>query len=240
MASCGVLLERLFASFTRCLATLPPTAAPVAAMVLGFWVLAVTITLYNKWVFSTFGFHFPCTYIIGTLSVNWLLSALLRRHLLSLPGAVPAAPPPRRKVVTMGACTAFEIGASNLSLLTLSVSFHTMVKSSTPLFVLITAIALGLERPTRVLLTAMGLVTLGVMLCSYGEVRFNWVGFMYILTASMAGGLRWSLAQLLMQEEAPADDSSGGRGKSAGGTASGGSASGGSGAATTDIKETLQ
>ena len=89
----SLLIDKLFASFTRCHATLPPTAAPVAAMVLTFWVLAVTITLYNKWTFSTFGFHFPCTYIIGTFSVNWIFSALLRRHLLGLPGAVPATPP---------------------------------------------------------------------------------------------------------------------------------------------------
>lgn len=110
-----------------------------------------------------------------------------------------ADPPPVRKVLTIGACTAFEIAASNLSLLTLSVSFHTMVKSSTPLFVLLCSITLGLERPNRTLFAAMGLVTVGVMLCSYGEVKFELVGFLYVLTAAMAGGLRWSLSQMLLQ-----------------------------------------
>ena len=34
-------------------AALPETAAPVAAMIVLFWVIAVTITLYNKWTFSS-------------------------------------------------------------------------------------------------------------------------------------------------------------------------------------------
>ena len=221
-------------------AALPETAAPVAAMIVLFWVIAVTITLYNKWTFSSqqphpnpsrphhlsnqsrvhvmwaaFGFHFPVTFICGTFSLNWVLAAGLRRSLRAArlaaapagqPPTLPAAPS-QRKVVTIGVCTAFEIAASNLSLLTLSVSFHTMIKSSTPLFVLIAAIALGLEQPTRLLIASMMLVTGGVMLCSAGEIKFDWGGFMYILTASMAGGVRWSLAQLLLQREGGAEAS---------------------------------
>jgi len=164
---------------------------------------------------AAFGFHFPVTFICGTFSLNWVLSAGLRRSLRAArlaaapagrPPALPAAPS-QRKVVTIGVCTAFEIAASNLSLLTLSVSFHTMIKSSTPLFVLIAAIALGLEQPTRLLIASMMLVTGGVMLCSAGEIKFDWGGFMYILTASMAGGVRWSLAQLLLQREGGAEAS---------------------------------
>ena len=32
---------------------MPESAAPVAAMIVLFWVIAVTITLYNKWTFSS-------------------------------------------------------------------------------------------------------------------------------------------------------------------------------------------
>jgi solute carrier family 35 protein C2 len=45
------------------------------------------------------------------------------------------------------------------------------------------------------------------MLCSYGEVMFDWVGFGYVLSAAMAGGLRWSLSQLLLQSTPDASDS---------------------------------
>ena len=160
--------------------SLPNTAGPIATMIIVFWAVAVSITLYNKWTFSTFGFHFPVTFIIGTFSVNWILSVTLRRHLHARLEEASAAVPPtpaRRKVLIIGTCTAFEIAASNLSLLTLSVSFHTMVKSSTPLFVLIFSVIFGLERPNCMLLSSMALVTVGVMLCSYGEVMFDLVGF---------------------------------------------------------------
>ena len=186
--------------------SLPNTAAPIATMIIVFWAVAVSITLYNKWTFSTFGFHFPVTFIIGTFSVNFVLSLCLRKHLHSRLQIVPPAPA-QRQVLIIGTCTAFEIAASNLSLLTLSVSFHTMVKSSTPLFVLIFSVIFGLERPNCMLLSSMALVTVGVMLCSYGEVLFDWVGFGYVLSAAMAGGLRWSLSQLLLQTTADGSDS---------------------------------
>jgi solute carrier family 35 protein C2 len=193
-------LPQCFRRLERRWSALPDTAAPIAAMIGVFWFVAVTITLYNKWTFSTFGFHFPVTFIIGTFSMNWVMSVLLRRHLHArLPKSALPVPPARRKVLVIGVCTAFEIAASNLSLLTLSVSFHTMIKSSTPLFVLLFSVGLGLERPNCMLLSSMALVTIGVMLCSYGEVLFDWLGFTYILSAAMAGGLRWSLSQLLLQ-----------------------------------------
>ena len=196
--SAEAALPPTFARLIRRCHLLPNTAAPIATMIIVFWTVAVSITLYNKWTFSTFGFHFPVTFIIGTFSVNFVLSLFLRKHLHSRLQIAPPVPA-QRKVLIIGTCTAFEIAASNLSLLTLSVSFHTMVKSSTPLFVLIFSVIFGLERPNCMLLSSMALVTAGVMLCSYGEVLFDWVGFGYVLSAAMAGGLRWSLSQLLLQ-----------------------------------------
>ena len=199
---------------------------PIGACVLIFWVVAPSISLYNKWTFSYFGFHFPITFIIGTFSMNWLMAALLRLGLghglcsqrcteTGAGGGGPAqwaaerekARPPPSRLFLIGVCTAFEIAASNLSLLTLTVSFHTMVKSSTPLFVAVFSVALGLEAPSMQLCGVVSTVTAGVMLCSYGEVDFDWLGFLYVLSAAMAGGFRWSLSQLLLQprqvEQAP-------------------------------------
>jgi hypothetical protein len=48
--------------------------------------------------------------------------------------------------IPIGVLTAVEVTASNLSLLTISVSFHTMVKSSVPLFVLVFSVMTGLQK----------------------------------------------------------------------------------------------
>ena len=100
---------------------------------LTFWIVAPSISLYNKWTFSYFGFHFPITYIMGTFSINWLMATLLRlalgRGLCTTVDADggpaqraaerEAARPPQDRLILIGMCTAFEIAASNLSLLTL-------------------------------------------------------------------------------------------------------------------------
>ena len=196
-----------------------PLALPVAACVVVFWVVAPSISLYNKWTFSLFGFKYPITYIMGTFSVNWVFAALLRWALVnhgrwyccSVTDAAShrrrreaeraAARPPPRRMLVLGTCTAFEIATSNLSLLTLTVSFHTMVKSSMPLFVALFAVLMGLEPPSMQLLGVILVVTVGVVLCSYGEVVFDLVGFLYVLGSAMSGGLRWSLSQLLVQQQ---------------------------------------
>ena len=46
----------------------------------------------------------------------------------------------------VGVSSGLEISMSNLSLLTLSVAFHTMAKSSAPAFVLLFALLFGLEK----------------------------------------------------------------------------------------------
>ena len=73
-----------------------------------------------------------------------------------------------RAVVPVGACTAAEIALSNASLLTLSVSFHTMVKSSTPVFVMLSSFAIGLERARCHLVAIVLLIVAGVATLSAG------------------------------------------------------------------------
>ena len=63
----------------------------------------------------------------------------------------------------MGLLLAAEVGLNNLSLLTLSVAFHTMAKASTPAFVLLFSTIFGLERPNWKLAMSVVLVIGGIM-----------------------------------------------------------------------------
>ncbi|KAI9190408.1 hypothetical protein H9P43_001842 [Blastocladiella emersonii ATCC 22665] len=118
----------------------------------------------------------------------------------------PASPRPslRRvliRVIPCGMATALDIGLSNASLKTLSLSFYTMVKSSVPFFGLVFALALGLERLSVRLVVVMISISLGMclMVAHAHESAFEWVGFAQVMAASVLGGLRMILIQVLLQ-----------------------------------------
>lgn len=57
-------------------------------------------------------------------------------------------PVPRPTVVPNGIATGLDIGFSNYSLVYITLSFYVMCKSTTPLFLLVFAIAWGIEKPS--------------------------------------------------------------------------------------------
>ncbi|RIA92617.1 triose-phosphate transporter family-domain-containing protein [Glomus cerebriforme] len=76
-----------------------------------------------------------------------------------------------------------------------------MVKSSTPIWVLIFAFMFGLEQPRLILIFIITVISLGVILTVAGETKFNLTGFLLVLGAAIVSGLRWSLTQMLLQKE---------------------------------------
>jgi len=206
--------------------------ANVVCAVVVFWLVASSITIYNKWVFSDrhFGFHFPISLILITFSCEGGIAAALRfwarrrRRLLLLAaassGAAAAAAPKREglsflpsepaelsraEFLALGLplefATAVEVGGSNMSLLTLSVSYHTMVKATQPMWVLIFSVLAGLQQPSPPVFAMVGVISCGLALSSFGEMQFDTGGFLYVLVAAMAGGVRWTLSQLLLTKE---------------------------------------
>ena len=78
-------------------------------------------------------------------------------------------------------------------------TFYTMCKSITPLFLLAFAIALGLERASLRLCCSIGAIVAGVTCAVAGETAFNATGFALVLCAAAVSGMRWALTQRLMR-----------------------------------------
>lgn len=95
--------------------------------------------------------------------------------------------------------TSLDIGLSNLSLVHITLSFYTMVKSSAPLFLILFAFAYGIEKPSVRLFSIVTLIAFGVSLTVNGETHFDFHGFMLVFAASIVSGLRWVLTQKLLQ-----------------------------------------
>ncbi|KAL7559817.1 hypothetical protein ACA910_003981 [Epithemia clementina (nom. ined.)] len=110
--------------------------------------------------------------------------------------------------VPCGLVTSADIGLSNLSYATLSLTFYTLIKSSTPIFVLFWAQLFGLlERGiTGPLILVICLITLGEYVTVAGELKaddFQWTGFVLCLSAAILSGARWTLVQLKIQALQP-------------------------------------
>mmetsp|Transcript_61135 Transcript_61135/g.180824 ORF Transcript_61135/g.180824 Transcript_61135/m.180824 type:complete len:385 (-) Transcript_61135:97-1251(-) len=101
--------------------------------------------------------------------------------------------------VPCGLVTSIDVGLSNLALVRISISFYTMVKASSPIFVVASAYVFGIEKITLSLLMVVLIIAAGEFLTVLGEVNFDAVGFVLCLSASVLSGMRWTLVQLLIQ-----------------------------------------
>lgn len=129
----------------------------------------------------------------------------------------------RKKGVPTAVSTGLDIGLSNLSLKTITLSFYSerfaphpyhmiflsivltsliaMCKSSSLVFVLAFAFLFHLETFSIRLIGVILLISMGVLLMVATETHFVLGGFILVLSASALGGLRWSLTQLLMRSK---------------------------------------
>ena len=97
--------------------------------------------------------------------------------------------------VPCGLVTSLDIGLSNVSMVTLTITFYTMVKASTPIFVLAWAYVFGIERITWSLIGVVLIIAFGEFLTVLGEVEFKPMGFVLCLSAAVMSGARWTLVQ---------------------------------------------
>ncbi|PSR84406.1 hypothetical protein PHLCEN_2v5443 [Hermanssonia centrifuga] len=180
--------------------------ALINSLFIGSWfVFAMVLSLYNKWMFSSehFGFPFPLFVTTMHMCVQFVIATALRTiwpHYFR-PKHSPGREDYVRRVVPTGITTGLDIGLSNLSLKTITLSFYTMVKSSSLMFVLLFAFIFRLEVFSLRLIGVITLIVIGVLLMVATETHFVLPGFLLVLSGSALGGLRWSLTQLLIKDK---------------------------------------
>lgn len=94
--------------------------------------------------------------------------------------------------------SACDIGLSNTSLLLVTLSFYTMIKSSSLGFVLLFSVLFRLERLTLRLLLIVAVLSCGVFMMAIGEAEFSLTGLLLVLGAAASSGLRWSLIKIFL------------------------------------------
>ncbi|KAM0674905.1 hypothetical protein GVAV_001724 [Gurleya vavrai] len=104
--------------------------------------------------------------------------------------------------------TAIDIGVSSYSLRTVSLAFYTMIKSSAPIFVLLSGFLFGIEKPSIKLFLVVFTIGAGVFLTTIKTDTLNQSfkmcmskSTLNILFASFMAGFRWAFIQFLIQKK---------------------------------------
>ena len=178
-----------------------------ALLMFSWFFFAIWLSLFNKTLLSNKLYHFeyPILTIALQMLIHFWLSSLFmfiiwpkNQHVTSK--SWPSASVWIKTLAPTAAASACDIVLSNMSLRSISLTFYTMCKSSSPLFVLIFAFILKLETPSWTLSAIMTLICSGVLLMVMHETDFVIIGFIQVMGASMASGLRWALTQTILDK----------------------------------------
>lgn len=179
----------------------PPAFDYRAAITYGllWYVFSVAISVYNKWMFSPRGLNFPYPVITtGMHQGVQVILAYLTTLALGINHDLLPLSAYATKVLPCVMASAGDIGMGNLSLKFVTLSFYTMVKSSSLGFVLVFSILFGLEFASWRLAGIVGLLTIGVAMMVRGETTFHLTGFLLVLSAACSSGLRWAVTKILL------------------------------------------
>lgn len=194
-----------------------------ALLVASWYAFSLSISIYNKWMFSPkyLDFHFPLFTTCLHMLVQFCLASLVLYVVPRLRPRSDSLSNPQNhfhvrqdmsetekplmtkmfyftRVGPCGAATGLDIGLGNMSLKFITLTFYTMCKSSSLAFVLAFAFLFRLEDPSIKLVLIIATMTIGVVLMVAGEAAFDTLGFILVILAAFFSGFRWALTQILL------------------------------------------
>lgn len=170
----------------------------VCSLVLAWYSVSITLILFNKWVLTA-GLQCPVFYTTSHMCLKGLLALA---YYTVVPGQnLPAVSGQLFVGLSLvGAFASLDIACSNLSLITITTSFYTFLKSSSLIFVLIFGVITLVEPISMPIVTTVLLVSVGTFLMAYGEETMEWRGAALVLASEVFAALRWIVTQVLVQK----------------------------------------
>ncbi|KAM3720514.1 Solute carrier family 35 member [Dirofilaria immitis] len=166
-----------------------------------YYPLSIGLTFFQKWFIK--GYEFPLFVVTCHYILKYFFAVIIRfimeyradrRTRVSFKDQL-------QWLVPIGICASLDIGLSNWGLKYVTVSFFTMAKSSSILFMVTFALILHLERWRPVLVISAGLIAFGLFLFTWRSALFELRGLLLIELAAACTGLRWTVSQIVMQGE---------------------------------------
>ncbi|KAF2286190.1 hypothetical protein GH714_011508 [Hevea brasiliensis] len=104
-------------------------------------------------------------------------------------------------VVPIGAMFAMTLWLGNTAYLYISVAFAQMLKAIMPVAVFVLGVAAGLEVMSCRMLLIMSVISIGVLVASYGEINISWIGVVYQMGGVVGEALRLIFMEILVKRK---------------------------------------
>ncbi|XP_074264127.1 putative sugar phosphate/phosphate translocator At1g48230 [Silene latifolia] len=165
--------------------------------------LSSGVILYNKWVLSTkyFNFPFPITLTMVHMGFSGVVAFFLVRVFKVVTPVKMTFEIYATCVIPISAFFASSLWFGNTAYLHISVAFIQMLKALMPVATFLMAVLCGTDTLRCDVFLNMLLVSVGVVVSSYGEIHFNIIGTLYQVTGIFAEALRLVLTQVLLQKK---------------------------------------
>ncbi|ORY64034.1 triose-phosphate transporter [Pseudomassariella vexata] len=180
----------------------PPKVAIHPAFYVATWIgLSSSVILFNKWILDTLEFRYPVILTTYHLTFATIATQILARYTSLLDGRKTVKMTGRvylRAIVPIGIFFSLSLICGNLTYLYLSVAFIQMLKATTPVAVLLSSWVMGVAAPNMKILMNVSAIVVGVMIASFGEIKFVWIGFIYQIGGIIFEAIRLNLVQALL------------------------------------------
>ncbi|RDY04354.1 putative sugar phosphate/phosphate translocator [Mucuna pruriens] len=165
--------------------------------------LSSGVILYNKWVLSPkyFNFPLPITLTMIHMGFSGAVAFFLVRVFKVVSPVKMTFEIYATCVIPISAFFASSLWFGNTAYLHISVAFIQMLKALMPVATFLVAVMCGTDKARCDVFFNMLLVSVGVVISSYGEIHFNTVGTVYQVTGIFAEALRLVLTQVLLQKK---------------------------------------
>uniref|UniRef100_A0A7S0JD55 Sugar phosphate transporter domain-containing protein n=1 Tax=Calcidiscus leptoporus TaxID=127549 RepID=A0A7S0JD55_9EUKA len=145
------------------------TTLPLLACIVSWYATSISLTLFNKWLFTIYGLSFPLLITTLHMAIKIPVAYASMRCYRLPPAAFNGIRGMVCHVMPLGVTTAGDIAFSNMSLLYITVTYYTIFKSSVPLWILLFSTCLGLQRCRIELLLVVLCIAAGIALASVND-----------------------------------------------------------------------
>ncbi|KAJ8459678.1 hypothetical protein OPV22_032604 [Ensete ventricosum] len=177
-------------------------------MTYGYILLYIALSsgqiFFNKWVLSSKQINFP--YPVALTLLHMLFSSVLCFLLtkvfkiIKIEGGIYSEIY-ITSVIPIGAMFAMTLWLGNSAYLYISVAFAQMLKATMPVAVFFLGAAIGLEALSCRMFTIMSVISVGVVVASYGEITISWIGVVYQMGGVVGEALRLIFMEIFVKKK---------------------------------------
>ncbi|KAH9905821.1 triose-phosphate transporter family-domain-containing protein [Xylariomycetidae sp. FL2044] len=172
------------------------------AFFIAFWIaMSGSVILFNKWVLATAEFNFPLFLTTWHMAFATFMTQVMARttnHLDSRHNVPMDSKTYIRAIVPIGVMFSLSLIFGNLAYLYLSVSFIQMLKATNAVATLLATWAFGMAPADYAKLRNVLVIVAGVVIASFGEIKFDMFGFVVQIIGIVCEALRLVMVQRLL------------------------------------------